>query len=255
MASSTSEPGVFDYLLALADDALVASQRLSGWIARAPTIEEDVALGNIALDLLGQARSLLSYAGLVEAAGRDEDALAYFRPATDFRNVQLVERPYGASGDDFGVTVVRLLLLAAYQVELYGALGSSADPTVAAVAAKAVKEVRYHRDHARQWVVRLGDGTEDSHARTATALATEWPYLGQLFTGVDAGLVRSGAAVDAATLRAPVQAYVAEVLAEATLEVPAVAEVVAERTEHTPALEELLEEMQHLARQHPGATW
>jgi ring-1,2-phenylacetyl-CoA epoxidase subunit PaaC len=259
MASSTSEPveaavdsALVDYVLGLADDALIASHRLAEWIARAPSIEEDVAVGNIGLDLLGQARSLLTYAGQLAGAGQDEDALAYLRDAADFRNVQLVERPNG----DFAVTMVRLLLFSSYQVELYGRLARSSDPTLAAVAAKAVKEVRYHRDHATRWVVRLGDGTEESRSRMTSALDAEWPYLGELFEPGEPALVASGAAVDPESLRDPVLARVGDVLSEATLGVPDVAAAdTGGRGAHTEALGELLAEMQQLARAHPGATW
>ncbi|MFC6343683.1 1,2-phenylacetyl-CoA epoxidase subunit PaaC, partial [Nocardioides hankookensis] len=161
---------LFPYVLGLADDALVSAQRMGWWISRAPELEEDLALANIGLDQLGQARSLLSYAGTVEDAGRSEDDLAYLRDDREFRNVWLVERPQ----TDFGVAMARLLVFSAYQGELYAALARSDDPTLAAIAAKAVKEVAYHRDHARLWTLRLGDGTEESHDRVQAALEGEW---------------------------------------------------------------------------------
>ncbi|HET9859505.1 MAG TPA: 1,2-phenylacetyl-CoA epoxidase subunit PaaC, partial [Nocardioidaceae bacterium] len=157
------------YILALADDALIAAQRMGEWIASAPQLEEDVALGNIALDLLGQARGLLDHAGSLQDPPRSEDDLAYFRDEREFRNVQLVERGWGRDGADFGVLVARLLILSTYLRELYAALASSTDETLAAVAAKAVKEVDYHRDHATMWTLRLGDGTEESHERMQAA--------------------------------------------------------------------------------------
>jgi ring-1,2-phenylacetyl-CoA epoxidase subunit PaaC len=249
-----------DYVLALADDALIASHRLTEWVARAPEIEEDVALANIALDLLGQARLLLQYAGSLATAPTGEgpvteDDLAYFRDERAFRNVCLVERPNG----DFAVTMARLLVLAAYQRELYAALVRSTDPTLAAIAAKAVKEVDYHRDHARQWVLRLGDGTEESHARMQAALDGEWPWAAELF---DAGwlspdLIASGVAVDPASLEASALGWVRAVLAEATLVEPTVRPAVSTgRTgRHTEVLGRVLAEMQYLARSHPGATW
>jgi ring-1,2-phenylacetyl-CoA epoxidase subunit PaaC len=257
---SAGRTGLADYVLALADDALIASHRLTEWVARAPEIEEDVALANIALDLLGQARLLLQYAGSLATTPNgegpvSEDDLAYFRDERAFRNVSLVERPNG----DFAVTMARLLLLAAYQRELYARLAHSGDPTLAAVAAKAVKEVDYHRDHARQWVVRLGDGTEESHARMQTALDEEWPWAGELFdpAGVPAALVEAGVAVDPAGLEGPALAWVRAVLAEATLSEPAVRPAVStgRSGRHTEALGHLLAEMQHLARSHPGASW
>jgi ring-1,2-phenylacetyl-CoA epoxidase subunit PaaC len=244
-----------DYALALADDALVASQRLVDWVARAPQIEEDVAIGNIALDLLGQARLLYQYAGSLSDPPRTEDDLAYFRDERAFRNVCLVERPNG----DFAVTMARLLLLAAYQCELYARLVHSTDPTIAAIAAKAVKEVDYHRDHARQWVLRLGDGTEESHARMQAALDAEWPWVVELFDArwLSPALVESGVAVDPATLEEPVLGWVRGVVDEATLARPDVRPAVAAGRDgrHTESLGHLLAEMQHLARSHPGATW
>ena len=252
---SPARTGLRDYVLALADDALIASHRLTEWVARAPEIEEDVALANIALDLLGQARLLLQYAGSLDDPPATEDDLAYFRDDRAFRNASLVERPNG----DFAVTMARLLLLAAYQRELYARLVHSTDPTLAAVAAKAVKEVDYHRDHARQWVLRLGDGTEESHARMQAALDDEWPWAGELFdpSWLSPTLVESGVAVDPATLADPVLGWVRGVVVEATLVEPAVRPAVSSgRTgRHTEALGPLLAEMQHLSRSHPGATW
>ena len=248
-----------EYILSLADDALVAAQRMGEWIAASPQIEEDVALGNIGLDLLGQARSLLSYAGSLDEPPRTEDDLAYFRDADAFRNVRLVERPWGDEGLDFGVAMVRLLVLSTYLCELYDRLQASTDPTLAAIAAKAVKEVDYHRDHATLWVLRLGDGTDESHRRVQAALAAEWPFVDELFDGsyVDPTLVESRVAVDPATLRDGFDHRIGEVLAEATLTLPEVAPAGAggRRGEHTPHLTALLEDLQSLARQHPGVTW
>jgi ring-1,2-phenylacetyl-CoA epoxidase subunit PaaC len=246
---------LFDYVLSLADDALVAAQRMGEWVASAPEIEEDVALANIGLDLLGQARSLLTYAGQVEGEGRDEDALAYFRDEREFRNVALVERANG----DFAVTMARLLIFSTYQHGLYSALSTSADATLAAVAAKAVKEVAYHRDHATMWVLRLGDGTAESHTRMQAALDAEWPYTAELFDGghLDPALVGSGVAVDPATLRPAWERQVSEVVARATLALPDVPRAVVDgrRGVHTEQMGFLLAEMQHLARSHPGASW
>jgi ring-1,2-phenylacetyl-CoA epoxidase subunit PaaC len=256
--TSTSEvtsAAVASYVLALGDDALIASHRLTEWVARAPQIEEDVALGNIALDLLGQARLLLEYAGSLHVPPRTEDDLAYLRDERDFRNVSLVERPNG----DFAATMVRLLVLSEYQHALYSRLAGSSDPTLAAIAAKAVKEVDYHRDHARQWTLRLGDGTPESHARMLAALESEWPWVPELFDGrwVPAGLVEAGVAVDPSTLEEPVLDRVRATLAEATLAEPDVRQAVAAGRDgrHTEAMGYLLAEMQHLARSHPGATW
>jgi ring-1,2-phenylacetyl-CoA epoxidase subunit PaaC len=253
-ADSAAE-GAFGYVLALADDALVSAQRMGWWISRAPQLEEDVALANIGLDQLGQARMLLARAGELEGAGRGEDDLAYFRDERDFRNVHLVERDQS----DFGVAMARLLLFAAWQRELYAALRTSADATVAGAAGKAVKEVDYHLDHAAHWVLRLGDGTEESHRRMQSALDDEWRYLEELFDGswLDAGVVESGVAVDPATLREPVLARIVPVVEEATLAVPEVTPAVGggRRGLHTEQMGYLLAEMQHLTRSHPGATW
>jgi ring-1,2-phenylacetyl-CoA epoxidase subunit PaaC len=255
MTSTSEQTAVAEYALALADDALIASHRLTEWIARAPQLEEDVALGNIALDQLGQARLLLQYAGSLSTPVRTEDDLAYLRDERQFRNVSLVERPNG----DFAVTMARLLLLATYQHALYSRLVDSTDPTLAAIAAKAVKEVDYHRDHARHWVVRLGDGTEESHARMQAALDLEWPWAGELFDGswLPPGLVDDGVAVDPATLEETVLGQVRAVAGEATLVEPAVRPALSNGRDgrHTEALGYLLAEMQHLARSHPGASW
>jgi ring-1,2-phenylacetyl-CoA epoxidase subunit PaaC len=184
---------------------------------------------------------------------RDEDQLAYFRDERAFRNVSLVERPNG----DFAVTMARLLVFSAYQVELYSRLARSTDATLAAIAAKAVKEVAYHRDHARQWVVRLGDGTEESHRRMQEGLDAEWPFVEELFTPADPALVASGVAADPTALRGAVLDRIAKVVAEATLTLPEVAPRLGGGREgrHTEQLGYLLAEMQHLARSHPGVRW
>ncbi len=246
---------LFDYVLGLADDALVNAQRLGWWISRAPQLEEDVALANIGLDQLGQARNLLAYAGTVEGEGRTEDDLAYFRDEREFRNVKLVERPQ----TDFGVAMARLLLFSAWQRELYAALATSTDPTLAGVAGKAVKEVAYHLDHARQWVIRLGDGTHESHDRIQAALDAEWPWLEELFDGstVAVSLVDAGIAIAPASLRDRVLATLIETVTTATLSVPEVTPAVGggRLGLHTEEMGYLLAEMQHLTRSHPGATW
>ncbi|MGH3229069.1 MAG: 1,2-phenylacetyl-CoA epoxidase subunit PaaC [Streptosporangiaceae bacterium] len=241
------------YALALGDDALILAQRLGEWVAHAPQIEEDVALANIALDLLGQARTLLSYAGEIEQAGRDEDDLAYLRDDRDFRNVQLVEIPNG----DFAVTMARQLVFSAYQYELYTALGGSDDATLAGLAGKAVKEVAYHRDHATQWVLRLGDGTELSHARMQAGLDQIWPYTAELFDSADTKGQLPGVAADPAALRPGWEQYVTSVLSEATLTQPEPRWRSRGGRDglHTEHLGHLLAEMQHLHRSHPGATW
>jgi ring-1,2-phenylacetyl-CoA epoxidase subunit PaaC len=249
-------PALATYALRLGDDSLVLSHRLGEWVTNAPQLEEDVALGNIGLDLLGQARTLLTYAGEVEAAGRSEDDLAYLRDERDFRNVHLVELPNG----DFAVSMARQLLFSTYQLALYDQLQASADDTLAGMVAKAVKEVDYHRDHATQWVLRLGDGTEESHRRMQDGLDRLWPYGDELFATdeVEQSLVADGVAVDSSLLRAGWDGYVDGVLAEATLTRPEGLRTPpggGRRGIHTEALGFLLAEMQHLHRAHPGASW
>ena len=242
---------VAEYALRLGDDALILAQRLGWWISRAPELEEDIALGNIALDEIGHARSFLTYAGA--AWGKSEDDLAYFRGEDGFRSSFLVEQPNG----DFGKTIARQLVISVYQHELYSRLVDSADATLAAIAAKALKEVDYHRDHARQWALRLGDGTEESNRRIAAGLVSVWPYVDQLFQDDELIERLGGVAVRPSELREPFDAYVAAVLAEAGLEVPQVPHAMTDksRRRHSEHLGYLLAEMQVLAREHPGATW
>jgi ring-1,2-phenylacetyl-CoA epoxidase subunit PaaC len=248
-------PALARYALALGDDALVLAQRCGEWISRAPQLEEDVALANIGLDLLGQARALLTYAGEVEGAGRDEDDLAYLREERDFLNVHLVEQPNG----DFAVSTARLLLYSTYALALHERLADSSDATLAAVAAKAVKEVSYHREHAASWVVRLGDGTQESHRRMQAGLAAMWPYVDELFDSdwLDEQLLADGVAVDVAALRPGWEESIWQVLDEATLEVPETRWHArgGRRGIHSEAMGYLLAEMQHIHRSHPGATW
>ncbi|SIN87839.1 1,2-phenylacetyl-CoA epoxidase subunit PaaC [Agromyces cerinus] len=245
-----------EYAMRLGDDALVLAQQLGMWIARAPELEEDVALGNIALDLIGHARSLLHYAGT--ASGRSEDDLAYWRDEPEFRNAWLFEQPNG----DFGHTIARQLAASVYLFELYSRLVDSTDPTLAAIAAKSVKEVDYHRDHATQWVLRLAGGTEESRRRMLLAIADTWPYVDELF--VDDALVErlaaTGVAVLPSTLRPAFDAVIDEVFAEAVLERPTgrtafIASGGGRAGSHTEHIGPLLAEMQVLARAHPGASW
>ncbi|WP_198348260.1 1,2-phenylacetyl-CoA epoxidase subunit PaaC [Plantactinospora sp. KBS50] len=223
------------------------AQRLAEWAARAPEMEEDIALSNIALDQLGAARLLLSYAAEIEGAGRDEDALAFLRGDREFRNCLLVELPNG----DFGHTMAKLLFLSAYQLPLYAALSNCPDARLAAIGAKARKESAYHLDHSRTWTVRLGDGTVESHRRMQAAVDAVWPYAAELFAADPA------APVDPATLRAEFDATVAAVLAEATLTRPDSGWVPTGGRQgvHTEHLSYLLAEMQVVHRAHPGARW
>jgi ring-1,2-phenylacetyl-CoA epoxidase subunit PaaC len=231
----------------LGDDALVAAQRLGEWAAAAPEMEEDVALANIALDQLGSARLLLSYAGEREGAGRDEDGLAFLRDDRQYRNCLLVELPNG----DFAVTMAKLLFLAAYQLPLYAALSQGADERLAAIAAKARKESAYHLDHSSLWTVRLGDGTDESHRRMQAAVDQIWPYTHELFAA------DPDAPVDPATLRPSFMSTVDAVLTEATLVRPVDgwAPAGGRSGVHTEHLSYLLAEMQVLHRAHPGARW
>ncbi|MEU9099087.1 1,2-phenylacetyl-CoA epoxidase subunit PaaC [Streptomyces sp. NPDC048361] len=232
-----------DAALALGDDALVLSHRLGEWAGHAPVLEEEVALANIALDLLGQARVLLSQAG-------DEDELAYLREERDFRNLQLVEQPNG----DFAHTIARQLYFSTYQHLLYGELAQG-EGEFTALAAKAVKEVDYHRDHAELWTLRLGDGTEESHRRMQQACDALWRFTGEMFQPVP------GLDVDWAGLDTQWTASVTSILGRATLTVPegprtgAWAAGAGRQGLHTEPFGRMLAEMQHLHRSHPGASW
>jgi ring-1,2-phenylacetyl-CoA epoxidase subunit PaaC len=254
------------YCLMLGDDALVLAQRLTQWMTNAPELEEEVAFGNTALDLLGQARLLLARAGSVGVLGRsrtlatdsipDEDALAYFRDADEFGNSLLVEAPNG----DFGQTVVRLLAASTWRLALLARLRDSRDPVLAAIAAKGVPELTYHRDHAARWVLRLGDGTAESHRRVQAGVDAVWPLLADLFTATDVEtrLTAAGVAVDPAVLRDEVRDVLTTVLGQATLTVPAWPAEQPSRGragQHGPELTALLADLQGLAREHPAATW
>ncbi len=249
----TGAPPLVEYSLRLGDDALILSQRLGEWVTRAPELEEDVALANIALDLLGQARSFLTYAADIEGRGRDEDDLAYLRDDGEFSNVLLVECENG----DFGATMARLLCFSAYQYERYDRLRAGSDETLAAIAAKGVKEAAYHRDHASQWMVRLGDGTNESHRRARAGLDAVAPYVAELFEGDAITAEVADAGVDPGALREPWEHYVGAVLARAGLQLRLPDQPISGGRQglHTEALGCLLAEMQHLHRSHPGASW
>lgn len=239
------------YALALGDDALMLGQRLAHWISRAPELEEDIALGNIALDLIGHARFFLTYAGT--AWGKTEDDLAYFRDEEEFRSVRLAEQENG----DFGQTIARQLIFSYYQYELYTELMKSEDPTLAAIAAKALKEVEYHQDHATVWALRLGIGTEEANRRLQEGLYYMWPYIDELFYDFEPVAELPGVAVVPSTLRARFEERLHATIAEAQFQVPDVSQarggdrsgVMSEHRGH------ILTELQVLARAHPGATW
>jgi len=244
-------PDVAEYALWLGDDALVLAQQLGWWISRAPELEEDIALGNIALGLLGHARSLLSYAG--SASGRSEDDLAYWRGERDFRSSQLAEQPNG----DYAHAIVRQLAAAVYMYDLYSRLQTSADATLAAIAAKAVKEVEYHREHTIEWFRRLALGTDESRRRLEVALDHVWPHVGDLFRDEPLLDRLDGIAVRPSTLRAGFDSVIDALAAETGIAFPAAdtARGGGRRGMHTEYLSLLLAEMQVLAREHPGATW
>lgn len=254
IASGVKAPeDVATYALYLGDDALMLAQRLGHWISRAPEMEEDVALANIAQDQLGHARFLLSYAG--SAWEKTEDDLAYFRDEHEFYSARLVEQENG----DFGQTIARQLIFALYQYELFTRLMDSVDETLAAVAAKAVREVTYHLDHAAQWTLRLGDGTEESHRRMQDGLYYMWPYVDELFHDDDLlrDLAERGIAVLPSTLRESFDARIKPILEQATLTLPDVPSAWGgDRSGHySEQRGHILAEMQVLAREHPGVTW
>ncbi|WP_298712203.1 1,2-phenylacetyl-CoA epoxidase subunit PaaC [uncultured Micrococcus sp.] len=241
------------YAVYLGDDSLMLGQRLSWWISRAPELEEDIALGNIALDLVGHARFLLSYAGT--AWGKSEDDLAYFRDEEEFRSVRLVE----AENGDFAKTIARQLYFSFYAYELYSRLKESTDATLAAIADKALKEVLYHQDHAEQWLNRLGLGTEESARRMQRGLDELWPYVPELFHDDDLtrSLAEEGVAVLPSSLEEPTMSRLTSAITAAGLQVPATGTArggdrSGEMSEHRGYI---LAEMQSLARRHPGATW
>ena len=243
------------YVLRLADTSLVLGQRLGEWVGHAPALEEDLGLANTSLDLIGQARLLLTYAGELEGRGRSEDDLAMGRDSSDFLNFALAEQPNG----DFGHTIVRQMLIDAFQLELFEALQHSKDARIAEIAAKALKETRYHFRYSAGWVVRLGDGTDESHQRVQQALDTLWRFTQEFFAAdeVDEAMVREGVAPALSELATRWSARIGEVLLEATLKRPADVRYTwhGKRGDHTEHLGYLLAEMQFLHRSHPGATW
>jgi ring-1,2-phenylacetyl-CoA epoxidase subunit PaaC len=246
---------LFQYLLRLGDDRLVLGHRLSEWCGHGPILEEDIAIANIALDLVGQANLLLELAGEVEGAGRDQDALAYFREAIDFRNALIVELPKG----DFAFTTVRQFLVSVHAVLQLDRLSRSSHAALAGIAAKALKESRYHARHSADWILKLGDGTDESHRRAQAAVDELWRFTGELFDSdeLEQRLVARGLAVDVAQLREPWMAEVSRVLRTATLDVPAdgFMQRGGRTGRHTEHLGHLLAEMQIVARSFPGARW
>lgn len=253
LAEGLERPGddIARYALGLGDDALILAQRLGEWIAHAPELEEDVALGNIGLDLLGHARSFLTYAG--SAWSKSEDDLAYFRDEQEFCNHQLFERPNG----DFAHTIARQLIASVYFDALYRRLQASDDATLAAIAAKALKEVDYHVDHSVQWVRRLGGGTDVSHERMQAGLDAMWPFVDELFRPDESVAALGTVAVPPESLRETFERTVPAVIVASGLQVPELQPARGGGRDglHTEAFGHLVAEMQVLARRHPGATW
>ena len=254
MLQRTDTP-LLTYTLRLADNALVLGHRLSEWVGHAPVVEEELALGNMGLDLIGQARAFYTYAGEVEGAGRDEDALAYLRDAVAYRNILLVEQPNG----DFAMTMVRQLLYAAFAHPFFTALARSKDASLAAIAAKAEKEMAYHVRHAGEWTIRLGDGTDESRTRAQEAFDTLWPFTGEMFETdqTERALIEADIAPDPAPLKPAWDRTVNHVLAEATLIRPREGWMQSggRSGRHSEHLGHLLADLQFLQRAYPGATW
>ncbi len=252
---SVTESPLVLYALRRADDALILGHRLSEWCGHAPMLEEDMALANMGLDLIGQARELYTYAAKVEGAGNDEDKLAYLRDVRQYRNLLLVEQPNG----DFARTMVRQFFYSAFADPYWRAMMASKDETLAAIAAKSEKESAYHLRHASEWVIRLGDGTEESHRRAQDAVDDLWAFTGEMFhtDASDAELIASGIAVDPEALRDGWRRTVADVLAVATLDMPKSEwmQKGGRAGHHSEHLGHLLSELQSLQRSFPGATW
>lgn len=255
MLPATETNAAVQYLLRIGDTALILAQRLAEWSGHAPALEEDIALANIALDLVGQARAVLTHAGTLEGAGRDEDQLAFLREEREYRNVTLVELPRG----DFAVTSLRNAVMATFFKLLWQRLADSCDAELAAIAGKAVKEARYHQQHAGDWVVRLGDGTEESRQRMERALRDLWPYTTELFADdeVDTRAAAAGLGPRWSELDSPWRAEMNELLAEARLQPPPATPFLStgKRGVHSEHMGFVLAEMQSLQRSYPGGVW
>jgi ring-1,2-phenylacetyl-CoA epoxidase subunit PaaC len=252
---TVSETPLVLYTLRRADDALILGHRLSEWCGHAPMLEEDMALANIALDLLGQARELYAYAAKVEGRDNDEDKLAYLRDVRQYRNLLLAEQPNG----DFARTIVRQFVYSAFADLYWRAMMNSTDPTLAAIAARSEKESAYHLRHTSEWIVRLGDGTAESHRRAQTAIDDFWAFTGEMFAVDDSerGLINAGIAVDPAGLQPQWRETISDVVGEATLVLPRNdwMQQGGRTGRHTEHLGHLLSELQSMQRTFPGATW
>ncbi len=252
---SPSNAPLVQFLLRRADDALILGHRLSEWVGHAPMLEEEMALGNMGLDLIGQARSLYQYAGEVEGAGHSEDDFAYLRRESAYRNVLLVEQPNG----DFAETMIRQFFYAAFADPYWRAMKASSDPTIAAIAAKSEKEMTYHLRHSAEWVVRLGDSTAEARRRIEAAISRFWPFTGELFSSdeLDASVIATGAAIDPDTIRAEWLATVQSVFVRAKLTVPTSTWMHrgGRSGQHSEHFGHLLSELQYMQRAVPGAVW
>lgn len=251
----TKQDALYKYTLRLGDNALILSQRLSEWCSNAPFIEEDLALTNFALDMIGRAQAFLKYAGEIEGKGKTEDILAYRRSERQYYNNQIAEQP----NSDFACTMVRQLFISAFEMYLFAELQNSKDATIAAVSAKTLKEVKYHLAHAEDWVIRLGDGTEESHNRVQKAVDELWMYIGEQFEmdEADSTLIAEGIAVDLDSLRPLWNNYVENILKTATIAIPKdeFMQTGSRKGIHTEHLGHLLSEMQYLQRAYPDAQW
>ena len=247
---------LFEYCLRLGDGSLIAGQRLAEWCGHGPILEEDIAMTNICLDLIGQSRAFLTYAGEIEGKNRDEDSLAYLRDSMEYRNVLLVEQPNG----DFAVTTMKQFFFSAYLYLFYKDLQKSKDQTLAAIAEKSLKEVKYHLRHSSQWVLRLGDGTKESNTRVQNALNDLWMYTGDLFDmdSVDDSLIQKGIAVDLKKIKPEWEKIISDIITKAKLSLPTAETWMAKGSrsgKHTEYLGYILAEMQTLPREYPGAKW
>lgn len=251
----TSKEALYNYCLRLGDNALILGHRLSELCSRAPFIEEDLALTNMSLDMIGRAQALLKYAGEVEGKGKSEDDIAYRRPEIKYYNNLITEQPNG----DFAHTIARQLYVSAFEYYFYSDLEKSKDATLAAIASKAIKEVKYHLQHAADWTIRLGDGTEESHNRMQKAINDLWMWTGELFEmdDVENSLLKEGIAVDLIPIKALWENYIKQVLVEATLAMPdgEYMQTGSRKGIHTENLGHILSEMQYLQRAYPDAKW
>jgi len=252
----TENQALFDYVLSLADDRLILGQRLGEWCGHGPILEEDIALTNISLDCFGQAKLFLEYASSIDSKKRSADQLAFLRDTSDFKNIQLVEQP----NSDFAVTIIRQFLFDVYSNYLYESLSKSTNTNLAAIAAKSIKEVKYHRRHSQNWVIMLGDGTEESHQKVQLALDILWPFTNEFFkpSEFELLLIENNIAANCLDFKEQWQTDVNSVFSEATLSIPENSQYIVDGGRfgnHTEHLDLLLNDMQYLQRTYPGAKW